>query len=57
MITISWRYSQGTLNLEDATWLIQLKTGLDAEIAENFLKGLTRNNVIRLDFRDEETNP
>ena len=54
MMEISWRYTQGELNLKEAAWLIHLKTDLDQDLAETFLKGLTRNNVSEVDFSQND---
>ena len=50
MMEVSWRYTQCDLNLKEATWLIHVKTGLDQDLAEDFLKGLNRDNVTTIDF-------
>lgn len=57
MMEISWRYIQCELSLKEAAWLIQAKTGLDQEIAEGFLRGLTRDNVRTIDFQNKDNNP
>lgn len=56
MMEISWRYTQCDLNLKEAAWLIEVKAGLDREIAESFLKGLTRDNVRSIDFANKDAN-
>jgi len=54
MMEISWRYTQCDLNLKEAAWLIHVKTGLDQDLAETFLKGLTRDNVKEVDFSQKD---
>lgn len=50
MMEVSWRYTQCDLNLKEAAWLIHVKTGLDRDLAEDFLKGLNRDNVTTIDY-------
>lgn len=57
LMEISWRYTRGYYNLEEAKQLIQLKIGLDESIAESLLKGLTRHNVRDMDFIRKERSP
>ena len=56
LMEISWQYTQGYYNLEEAKQLIQLKIGLDESIAESLLKGLTRDNVREVDFSKKDSN-
>ena len=41
-------YKRGEINLADATVLFSSMTGLSTRISEKFLKGLKRENVVRL---------
>jgi len=56
LMEISWQYTQGYYNLEEAKQLIHLKIGLDESIAESLLKGLTRDNVREVDFSKKDSN-
>jgi len=57
LMEISWQYTRGYYNLEEAKKLIHLKIGLDESIAESLLKGLTRHNVREMDFIRKEGSP
>lgn len=57
LMEISWQYTRGYYNLEEAKQLIHLKIGLDESIAESLLKGLTRHNVREMDFIRTEGSP
>ena len=50
MMEISWEYKQGLRNLDQAVTKLMGVTGLDKDIAESFLRGLNRDNIMRVDF-------
>jgi len=56
MMEISWEYCQGLYNLEQAVDKMAGLTGLDADIAEVFLRGLNRDNIVRVDFSEKTRN-
>jgi hypothetical protein len=56
MMEISWEYKQGLRNLEQAVTKLMGVTGLDRDIAESFLRGLNRDNIMRVDFSKKTRN-
>jgi hypothetical protein len=54
MMEISWEYKQGLRNLEQAVTKLMGVTGLDRDIAETFLRGLNRDNIVVGDFRKKK---
>lgn len=56
MMEISWEYCQGLYNLEQAVDKMACLTGLDPDIAEVFLRGLNRDNIVRVDFSEKTRN-
>ena len=56
MMEISWEYKQGLRNLEQAVTKLMGVTGLDRDIAESFLRGLNRDNIVRVDFNEKTRN-
>jgi hypothetical protein len=56
MMEISWEYKQGLRNLEEAVDKMCCVTGLDPDVAEVFLRGLNRDNIVRVDFNEKTRN-
>jgi hypothetical protein len=56
MMEISWEYKQGLRNLDQAVTKLMGVTGLDKDIAESFLRGLNRDNIMRVDFSKKTRN-
>lgn len=56
MMEVSWEYKQGLRNLEQAVERMCNVTKLSPAIAESFLRGLNRDNVVRADFTDKTRN-
>ena len=47
-------YKKGGVSLDNATTLFSAQTGLAPRIAEKFLRGLSRQNVIQLPQRGKQ---
>ena len=47
-------YKKGNLSLTEASLLFSEKTGLDEEIAEKFLRGMSRTNVKKFTRKDSK---
>tara|TARA_R110000803_G_scaffold151855_1_gene216883 strand:- start:2307 stop:2519 length:213 start_codon:yes stop_codon:yes gene_type:complete len=56
MMEVSWEYQEGLRNLEQAVDKMVQITGLDRSIAEVFLRGLNRDNILRIDFTEKTRN-
>jgi hypothetical protein len=56
MMEISWEYKQGLRNLEQAVTKMMGVTGLDRDLSESFLRGLNRDNIMRVDFSKKTRN-
>lgn len=56
MMEVAWEYKQGLRNLEEAIDKMSCVTGLDPDIAEVFLRGLNRDNIMRVDFSEKTRN-
>lgn len=49
LMEICWAYKKGWINLDNAIAQIVDRVGLSEDVADSFLKGLPRENVIRLE--------
>ena len=48
LMEICWAYKKGWINLDNAIAQIVNRVGLSEDVADSFLKGLPRENVVRL---------
>ena len=56
MMEISWEYKNGLRNLDQAITKMMNVTGLDRDLSEQFLRGLNRDNIMRVDFSKKTRN-
>jgi len=50
LMELAWEYKKGLRSLESAVIKGSHITGFTPEITESFLKGLVRDNIVRVDF-------
>ena len=56
VMEVAWEYSKGLRNLEQAVDKMVCVTQLDPDVAETFLLGISRDNVLRVDFSKTTRN-
>jgi len=56
LMELAWEYKQGLRDLESATVKGAHITGFTPEITEQFLRGLVRDNIMRVDFSEKTRN-
>ncbi len=56
MMEISWEYKNGLRNLDQAITKMMNVTGLNRDLSEQFLRGLNRDNIMRVDFSKKTRN-
>lgn len=56
LMELAWEYKQGLRDLESATIKGSHLTGFTPEITEQFLRGLLRDNIVRVDFSKKTRN-
>ena len=56
LMEICWAYKKGWINLDNASAQIVVRIGLSEDVADSFLKGLPRDNVVRLECDVDENN-
>jgi hypothetical protein len=56
LMELAWEYKQGLRNLESAIVKGSHISGFTPEITEQFLRGLVRDNIMRIDFSKKTRN-
>lgn len=56
LMELAWEYKKGLRNLESAVIKGSHISGFSPEITESFLKGLVRDNIMRVDFSEKTRN-
>jgi hypothetical protein len=56
LMELAWEYKQGLRNLESAIIKGSHISGFTPEITEQFLRGLVRDNIMRVDFSKKTRN-
>lgn len=56
LMELAWEYKQGLRDLKSATVKGAHLTGFTPEITEQFLRGLLRDNIVRVDFSKKTRN-
>jgi len=56
LMELAWEYKKGLRNLESAVIKGSHISGFPPEITESFLKGLVRDNIMRVDFSGKTRN-
>ena len=56
LMELAWEYKYGLRNMEEAVAKGAKISGFTSEITEQFLRGLVRDNIVRVDFSKKTRN-
>jgi len=56
LMELAWEYKLGLRNLEEAVVKGSRLSGFTPDLTEQFLRGLVRDNIMRVDFSEKTRN-